>query len=57
LHVSDGVRHFRSTELNMMPAEPGQDHRHIDVMWPLWNVLDTTPEGRGEDWYPAIAYD
>jgi predicted dithiol-disulfide oxidoreductase (DUF899 family) len=61
LHVfrraSDGVRHFWSTELNMMPAEPGQNHRHIDMMWPLWNVLDTTPGGRGEDWYPAIRYE
>ena len=23
-------------------------------MWPLWNVLDTTPEGRGQDWYPPL---
>ncbi len=27
--------------------------RHVDLMWPLWNVLDTTPEGRGE-WSPAL---
>jgi predicted dithiol-disulfide oxidoreductase (DUF899 family) len=51
------VHHFWSTELNLMPAEPGQNHRHIDMMWPLWNVLDTTPEGRGTDWFPAIRYD
>jgi predicted dithiol-disulfide oxidoreductase (DUF899 family) len=61
LHVfakrPDGVHHFWSTELNLMPAEPGQDHRHIDMMWPLWNVLDATPEGRGSDWYPAIKYE
>jgi predicted dithiol-disulfide oxidoreductase (DUF899 family) len=61
LHVfarrPDGVHHFWSTELNLMPAEPGQNHRHIDMMWPLWNVLDTTPEGRGTDWFPAIRYD
>jgi predicted dithiol-disulfide oxidoreductase (DUF899 family) len=61
LHVfakrPDGVHHFWSTELNLLPAEPGQNHRHIDLMWPLWNVLDTTPEGRGEDWYPEISYD
>lgn len=61
LHVfakrPDGVRHFWSTELNLLPAEPGQNHRHIDTMWPLWNVLDTTPEGRGADWYPEISYD
>lgn len=29
------------------------DPRHMDLMWPLWNVLDTTPEGRG-DWYPPL---
>ena len=23
---------------------------------PLWNVLDTTPEGRGTDWYPKLNY-
>jgi predicted dithiol-disulfide oxidoreductase (DUF899 family) len=61
LHVftkrPDGVHHFWSTELNLIAAEPGQNHRHIDMMWPLWNVLDTTPEGRGEDWYPAVRYE
>jgi predicted dithiol-disulfide oxidoreductase (DUF899 family) len=61
LHVfarrPEGVHHFWSTELNLMPAEPGQNHRHIDMMWPLWNVLDTTPEGRGTDWFPSIRYE
>jgi len=52
----DGVHHFYSSELNMLPAEPGQNHRHIDLMWPLWNVLDLTPEGRGTDWFPKVAY-
>jgi predicted dithiol-disulfide oxidoreductase (DUF899 family) len=28
--------------------------RHVDSMWPLWNVFDTTPEGRGTDWYPSL---
>ena len=26
-----------------------------DLM-PLWTVLDTTPEGRGGDWYPKLEY-
>ena len=30
--------------------------RHIDQIWPLWNMLDLTPEGRGTDWYPALEY-
>ncbi len=52
----DGVHHFYSCELNMLPAEEGQNHRHIDLMWPLWNVLDLTPEGRGSDWFPRLSY-
>ncbi len=51
----DGVHHFYSSELHFLPDEPGQNGRHIDLMWPLWNVLDLTPEGRG-DWYPKVSY-
>ncbi|HWB76937.1 MAG TPA: DUF899 family protein [Nannocystaceae bacterium] len=50
------VRHFWSTELGFVPSETGQNERHIDTMWPLWNVLDTTPEGRGESWFPKLWY-
>jgi predicted dithiol-disulfide oxidoreductase (DUF899 family) len=28
----------------------------VDVMWPLWNLFDVTPEGRGADWRPKLAY-
>jgi predicted dithiol-disulfide oxidoreductase (DUF899 family) len=37
-------------------AKDGVDARHIDIMWPLWNVLDLTPDGRGATWYPALRY-
>ena len=30
--------------------------RHLDTIWPLWNVFDLLPQGRGSDWYPAIDY-
>jgi predicted dithiol-disulfide oxidoreductase (DUF899 family) len=40
----------------MAPMEPGQSPRHIDFMWPLWAVLDTTPAGRAPDWYPSLSY-
>jgi predicted dithiol-disulfide oxidoreductase (DUF899 family) len=30
--------------------------RHVDFMWPIWNVLDVTPEGRGSDWSPSRDY-
>ncbi|MGC9944768.1 MAG: DUF899 family protein [Bryobacteraceae bacterium] len=50
------IYHSYSTELVYAPAEPGQNQRHIDMMWPLWNLLDLTPEGRGADWYPRLSY-
>jgi predicted dithiol-disulfide oxidoreductase (DUF899 family) len=50
------VRHFSSTEMLYAPADTGQNARHVDVMWPLWNVFDLTPEGRGADWQPKLSY-
>jgi len=50
------VRHFWSAELLYAPAEAGQDGRHVDMFWPLWNLFDLTPEGRGTDWYPRLSY-
>jgi predicted dithiol-disulfide oxidoreductase (DUF899 family) len=39
-------RHRWSTELMFAPREDGEDPRHVDSIWPLWNVLDMTPDGR-----------
>jgi len=50
------IHHFYSTELLYVPSEPGQDGRHVDMIWPLWNLFDYTPEGRGEKWYPRLSY-
>ncbi|QND55042.1 DUF899 family protein (plasmid) [Phyllobacterium sp. 628] len=50
------IRHFWSGELGMETADPGQDPRGAPDLMPLWNVLDTTPEGRGADWYPKLEY-
>ena len=50
------VRHFYSTELLYDAWEKGQDGRHADMFWPLWNLFDLTPEGRGTDWYPRLSY-
>jgi predicted dithiol-disulfide oxidoreductase (DUF899 family) len=52
----DGVHHFFSTEMLYAPADPGQHARHVDIIWPLWNVFDFTPEGRGRDWHPKLSY-
>jgi predicted dithiol-disulfide oxidoreductase (DUF899 family) len=52
---TDGVvRHFYSGEGTSEMADPGQDPHGAPDMNPLWIVLDTTPEGRGTDWYPAL---
>jgi predicted dithiol-disulfide oxidoreductase (DUF899 family) len=39
-------------ELMLMDAEPGQDPRPADMMWPMWNLLDLGPGGRGKGWGP-----
>jgi predicted dithiol-disulfide oxidoreductase (DUF899 family) len=48
------IRHFYSAEL--FYADLDGQPRHVDLMWPLWNAFDLTPEGRGEDWYPEVDY-
>jgi len=53
-----GFRHRWATELMFAAREQGQDPRHVDSIWPLWNVLDMTPEGRaGAENIPAGHYD
>lgn len=54
---SDGsIRHFWSNEMGPETADPGQDPRGAPDLDPLWTLLDTTPEGRGIDWYPKLEY-
>ncbi|WP_331371545.1 DUF899 family protein [Sinorhizobium chiapasense] len=50
------IRHFWSSEMNGKMADPGQDPRGAPDLDPLWTLLDTTPEGRGKDWYPKLDY-
>jgi len=50
------IRHFWSSELFDAPTEPGMHPRHVDFIWPVWSVLDCTPEGRGTDWFPQLSY-
>ncbi len=51
------LRHFYNTELLFARSERDQHPRHLDLMWPLWNLFDLTPEGRGKDWYPKLSYE
>jgi predicted dithiol-disulfide oxidoreductase (DUF899 family) len=50
------VRHFWAGEMGGATADPGQDPRGAPDLDPLWTLLDTTPEGRGTDWYPKLSY-
>jgi predicted dithiol-disulfide oxidoreductase (DUF899 family) len=54
---SDGaIHHFWNSELWFVPHDDGQGPRHVDFMWPLWAVLDRSPEGRG-DFDTRLSYD
>lgn len=50
------IYHTWGSELAYTPIDKGQDPRHVDFMWPLWNVFDVTPDGRGKDWRPQLSY-
>ena len=50
------IHHSWTSELWFAGSDPGQHMRHVDFMWPLWSILDTTPEGRGKTWGPELQY-
>jgi len=56
-----GVRFLLGGELESpvqltVSGDPGQDPRHIDIIWPVWGALDFTNLGRGE-LRPQLVYD
>lgn len=51
------IRHFWSGEMGFATADPGQDPRGAPDLMPIWTIFDSTPEGRGTDWYPKLEYD
>ncbi len=53
----DAIRHFWGSELVFAPDDPGQDHRGLDFADAVWGLLDTTPEGRGDTFFPKVTYD
>ena len=50
------IHHTWSSELFFAPPDAGEDMRHVDFMWPVWSILDATPEGRGKTWGPSLDY-
>ncbi len=54
---NDGeIRHFWGTEMSFADPIEGGNMRHLDQAWAMWNVLDMTPGGRGENFYPELSY-
>jgi len=51
----DVVRHFWGSELFYAKSDPGEDDRGVDLLNPVFNMLDLTPEGRG-DFYTKLRY-
>jgi predicted dithiol-disulfide oxidoreductase (DUF899 family) len=50
---ADGtVRHFYSRGAQLAH---NRRERGIDLLSPVWHLLDLTPQGRG-DWYPSLSY-
>jgi predicted dithiol-disulfide oxidoreductase (DUF899 family) len=52
----DAIRHFWGSELLFAPDIDGGNSRHIDMAWPLWNIFDMTPDGRGA-FFPQLRYE
>jgi predicted dithiol-disulfide oxidoreductase (DUF899 family) len=54
----DGFHHRWASELFFAPGGEGEETRHVDSIWPIWNVLDMTPGGRGSrPNFPALHYE
>jgi predicted dithiol-disulfide oxidoreductase (DUF899 family) len=51
----DEVRHFWGSEVFYAKSDPGQDDRGLDMISTVFNMLDLTPEGRG-DFYTELRY-
>jgi predicted dithiol-disulfide oxidoreductase (DUF899 family) len=53
----DQILHAWASELMFAPREEGMEARHVDLIWPIWSVLDMTPQGReGEEPLPSLDY-
>jgi predicted dithiol-disulfide oxidoreductase (DUF899 family) len=52
----DGIFHTWGSELVSHPMESGHP-RHVDIVWPFWNLLDMTPEGRPQRSTPIQNYE
>lgn len=51
-----GIFHTWGSELVSHPMENGHP-RHVDPVWLYWNLLDLTPDGRGDRSVPIQSYE
>jgi predicted dithiol-disulfide oxidoreductase (DUF899 family) len=51
------IYHTWASEMFLAPRDKGEDARHIDLIWPVWQLLDMTADGRGKNWWPRLRYD
>ena len=49
------IRHFWGRGAHLRTERPGQDHRSVGTLEPLWNLFDLTREGR-PDWDEQLSY-
>lgn len=52
----EGIFHTWGSELYNHPMEDGSP-RHVDMVWLYWNLLDLTPDGRGDLGIPIQDYE
>ncbi len=50
------IHHWWSSELFWAAHGEGKESRHVDFMWPYWNILDCTPDGRPKENTPRLEY-
>ncbi len=43
----DGIYHFWASELA---------DNHVDLVWPYWNLMDMTPQGRPDEFNPPMGF-
>jgi predicted dithiol-disulfide oxidoreductase (DUF899 family) len=53
-HVEQNVDFVIAAAADLRMADD-IDERGIDLLCPLWHIMDLTPAGRG-DWYPDLTY-
>jgi predicted dithiol-disulfide oxidoreductase (DUF899 family) len=54
----DRLYHTWASELMFAPRDAGLEARHVDSIWPIWNVLDMTRQGRATaSPFPSLSYE